>query len=126
MASPAVGARQINEAWELVKFCEARPQVEAYIRYVGIVPPLKSVANSPVFADPNLPPKSIKVFTDGARYLRPDPSIVRWSDITRVINAELASLWNNSRNAKSVAEAIKRGVDPILQEIQASGEMACR
>jgi hypothetical protein len=35
-------------------------------------------------------------------------------------------LWNNSRNAKSVAEAIKRGVDPILQEIRASGELACR
>jgi multiple sugar transport system substrate-binding protein len=126
LTSPAVGARNINEAWELLKFCESRPQVETYIRYVGIVPPLKSVANSPVFADPNQPPKSINVFTDGAQYLRADPSIVRWSDINQVIVAELARLWDHSQNARSVAESIKRGVDPILKEIQDSGLMACR
>lgn len=126
MASPAVGGKHINEAWELLKFSEQPAQVETYIRAVGIVPPLKSVANSPAFADPSQPPQSIKVFVDGAQYLRPDPSIVRWDDITRAINEELAHLWDNSQNARTVAGNIKRKVDSILAEIQASGQMACR
>ncbi|HEX2032665.1 MAG TPA: extracellular solute-binding protein, partial [Chloroflexota bacterium] len=126
LASTAVGAQHVNEAWELLKFASQKPQVEVFTRINGIVPPLKSVANSPVFADPAQPPKSIKVFTDGAQYLRPDPSVVRWNDITRAINEELGALWSNQANARTVAEAIKRKVDGILNEIQASGEMACR
>ena len=126
LASPGVGGKNVNEAWELLKFASQKPQVEVFTRINGIVPPLKSVANSPVFADPNQPPKGIKVFTDGAQYLRPDPSIVRWNDITRVINEELGALWNNSANAPQVADGIKRKVDGILTEIQSTGEMACK
>jgi multiple sugar transport system substrate-binding protein len=126
LASPAVGGKNLNEAWELLMFLESRPQVESYITTVGIVPPLKSVANSTVFADPNQPPKGIKVFTDGAQYLRPDPSIVRWTDINRAFTDGLNQLWDNSQNAKAVADAIKQKVDVILKEIQSSGEMACK
>jgi multiple sugar transport system substrate-binding protein len=126
MASPAVGAKNLNEAWELLKFSQSRPQVETWIRGVGTVPPSRAVANSPVFADPSQPPKSIKIFTDGHTFLRPDPSIVRWTDITRVMDAELKTLWDGSQNARTVADNIKRGVDPILKEIQASGEMTCK
>jgi multiple sugar transport system substrate-binding protein len=125
IASPAVGAKQVNEGWELVKFLLNRPQVESYIRTVGIVPPLKSVANSSAFIDPSLPPKGIKIFTDGAQYLRPDPAIVRWTDIERTITEELGKLWDNSRNAKAVADSMKQRVDAILKEINAAGEMAC-
>jgi len=100
--------------------------VEVFTRINGIVPPLKSVANSPVFADPNQPPKGVKIFTDGAQFLRSDPSIVRWGDITRAITEELGALWSNTANARTVADGIKRKVDGILAEIQSSGEMACK
>jgi len=126
LASPAAGAKNVNEAWELLKFASLKPQVEVFTRINGIVPPLKSVANSPVFADPTQPPRGVKIFTDGAQYLRPDPSIVRWNDVTRAINEELGALWNNTANARTVADAIKRKLDGILKEIQASGEMACK
>ena len=125
LASPGAGARQVNEAWELLKFASLRPQVEVFTRINGIVPPLKSVANSPVFADPSQAPAGIKVFTDGAQHLRPDPSIVRWGDINRAFTEELGPLWSNAANARTVADAIKRKVDGILAEIRTAGEMAC-
>ena len=125
LAPPGAGARQINEAWELLKFASLRPQVEVFTRINGIVPPLKSVANSPVFADPAQAPAGIKVFTDGAQHLRPDPSIVRWGDINRAFTEELGPLWSNAANARTVADAIKRKVDGILAEIRTTGEMAC-
>lgn len=126
LASEGVGGKNVNEAWELLKFASQKPQVETFTKINGIVPPLKSVANSPVFADPNEPPKGIKVFTDGAKYLRPDPSIVRWGDITRAISEELGALWSNSANARTVTGNIKTKVDGILKEIAASGEMTCK
>lgn len=125
-ASPTSGGKNVNEAWELLKFASLKPQVEIFTRINGIVPPLKSVANSAVFADPNQPPKGVKVFIDGALHLRPDPSIVRWNDITRAIPEELGALWNNSANARTVADNIKRKLDGILREIQSSGEMVCK
>jgi multiple sugar transport system substrate-binding protein len=125
MAASGVGAKNLNEAWELLKFCESRPAVETWVRVVGTVPPLKSVADSPVFADPSMPPKSVRVFTDGAKYLRADPPITRWTEITRIMSDEMAKLWANSQNARATADAIKRGVDPILKEIEASGQLAC-
>src|SRR5262249_6907139 len=126
MASAAVGAKHLNEAWELLKFSQSRPQIETWIRVVGTVPPSRAVANSTVFADPALPPRSIKIFTDGHGFLRPDPSIVRWNDLTRVMDGELKGLWDGTQSARAVADGIKRGVDPILKEINASGAMACR
>ena len=126
LAAPGVGAKNVNEAWELLKFASQKPQVEVFTRINGIVPPLKSVANSAVFADPAQPPKGVKVFTDGAAHLRPDPSVVRWNEMTRAFTEELGALWNNTANARTVADAIKRKVDGILAEIQASGEMACK
>jgi hypothetical protein len=51
---------------------------------------------------------------------------VRWNDVTRAITEELGPLWNNTANARTVADAIKRKLDGILKEIQASGEMACK
>ena len=126
LASPSTGGKNVNEAWELLKFASQKEQVEVFTRINGIVPPLKSVANSAVFADPSQPPKGVKIFTDGAQHLRPDPSIVRWTDINRAITEELGPLWNNSANARTVADNIKRKVDGILKEIQASGEMACK
>jgi multiple sugar transport system substrate-binding protein len=126
MASTAVGARNVNEAWELLKFCESKPAVETWVRVVGTVPPLKSVAESPVFADPNQAPRSVRVFTDGHKFLRPDPAVTRWPEITRLMSEETAKLWENAQSARATAEAIKRGVDPILKEIEASEQLACR
>ena len=125
LASSQVGGKNINEAWELLKFSEQPAQVTTYITAVGIVPPLKSVANSKAFADPSQPPKGIKVFVDGAKYLRPDPSIVRWDEINKTITEELNGLWANQQNARTAADNIKRKVDALLGEIQASGMMAC-
>ncbi|HXI16103.1 MAG TPA: extracellular solute-binding protein [Chloroflexota bacterium] len=126
LASTQTGGKNINEAWELLKFASQKPQVEVFTRINGIVPPLKSVANSAVFADPNQPPNGVKIFTDGAQFLRSDPSIVRWGDITRAITEELGALWSNTANARTVADGIKRKVDGILAEIHSSGEMACK
>jgi multiple sugar transport system substrate-binding protein len=126
LSSPSVGARNVNEAWELVKYCESKQPEEVYIKYVGIVPPLKSLVSSPAFAPPGQPPRSIKVFTDGATHLRPDPSIVRWTDIMRMVNPELNAVWAGQKTARAAADEIKRGVDPILKEIQTSGELACK
>ena len=100
--------------------------VDSARRIPNNVRSLKSVANSPVFADPAQPPKGIKVFTDGAQYLRSDPSVVRWNDINRAVTEELGPLWGNAANARTVADNIKRKVDGILAEIQSSGEMACK
>jgi len=126
IASPTSGGKNVNEAWELLKFASQKPQVEVFNRIVPGVPHLKSLATNPSFADPNQPPKAVKFFTDAAQYLRPDPSIVRWNDINRAITEELGALWNNSANARTVADTIKRKLDGILNEIKASGEMACK
>jgi ABC-type glycerol-3-phosphate transport system substrate-binding protein len=126
MCSPSVGAKNIDAAWELVKYCEGKGPEELYIQAVGIVPPLKSLVTSPAFAAPGQPPKNIKVFTDGAQNLHSDPSIVRWTDIMQVVNPELNAVWANQKTARVAADAIKRGVDPILQEVQASGALACK
>jgi multiple sugar transport system substrate-binding protein len=126
LASTGAGGKNVNEAWELLKFASQKPQVEVFTRINGIVPPLKSVAGSAVFADPAQPPKGIKVFTDGAQHLRPDPSIVRWGDITRAINEEMGALWSNSANARTVTGNIKTKVDAILKEIASSGDMTCK
>ncbi len=105
-----------DEAWTLLKWLISEECVKMWAEIMGIVPPLKSVANSPVFRKPDLPPKHIMVFIEGARYLRPDPSHPKFKEVIQLVSPDLDYIWLNEAPTKKVLTDIVKKVDKVLQK----------
>ncbi|MEM3515776.1 MAG: ABC transporter substrate-binding protein [Saccharolobus sp.] len=105
-----------EEAWTLMKWLISEECVRIWTEIMGIVPPLRSVANSPVFLKPNLPPKHIMVFVEGAKYLRPDPVHPKFKEVSQLLSQELDYIWLNKAPAKDALTEIAKKVDRLLQQ----------
>jgi hypothetical protein len=68
------------------------------------------------------PPKNVKLFIDGTDYLHVDVRVAGWTEVSRILDEELKSLWDGSQPGRQVAAAIKARVDPVLKaEAQKAG-----
>lgn len=109
-------SKNTDAAWEFLKFMISEPAVKEWTRIMGIVPPLKSVANSDVFLQPGQPPEHIQVFTEGTAYLHPDPRHPKFIQARTIAESELEYLWTGERNAQEVADSIVAQIDKLLSE----------
>jgi len=108
-------APNVDQGWEFMKFVISKPCVEKWTEIMGIVPPLKSVAESPVFKRPDAPPEHITVFTDGNAYLRPDPRHIKFPQARQIMTSELEYLWTGERDAQTVCDSIAKQIDELIQ-----------
>jgi len=105
-----------EEAWAFMKYVITKPCVEKWTEIMGIVPPLRSVAESPVFQVPDQPPEHILVFTKGAAYLHPDARHVKFPQCSQIMTSEMEYLWAGERTAQEVADSMVEKIDKVLQE----------
>jgi hypothetical protein len=73
----------------------------------------------PEVATPGRPPEHFKMFVEGQKYVRLDPQTSNWQDIQTAVDRELVPLWDGQRTAREAAAAVKRVVDPLLQQATA-------
>lgn len=110
MANPALNR---EEAWAFFKHLSSRQSQEIWMVDVGAMVPFRALVESPAFLQ--TPPDHMSLFVEGASLLRLDPTAVRWSEISPVLDEEMAKLWSGASPAKAVADAIKTRVDPLLK-----------
>jgi multiple sugar transport system substrate-binding protein len=80
-------------AWKFVEFANG-PTGQVIAAKTGrTVPSLISVAQSPVYLEPDKPPRSSNVFLDMGPYLRATPQIATWPDIELKANAIIAQAF---------------------------------
>jgi ABC-type glycerol-3-phosphate transport system substrate-binding protein len=61
------------------------------------------------------PPQNRQVILDAMQNARVRPGYPRYPDIQKVLDEELAPVWQQGLAVQSAVDAIKRRVDPILQ-----------
>ena len=112
----AKASKEIDAAWVFVTWVVSTPAVEKWTEIMGIVPPLKSVAESDVFLQPGQPPEHISVFTDGAPYLQPDPRHTLFPQARTIADSELEYMWTGEKNAEEVANSMVDKINKLLAE----------
>ena len=105
-----------EEGWTFMKYAFSGEYVSKWTEIMGIPPILRSVAESDVFLQPGKPPEHILVFIDGADYLRPDPSHVKFPQASSIATSELDYLYAGERGAQEVADSIVEQVNALLAE----------
>ncbi len=106
-----------EQAWQFIQYISSKQAELDEVAIGGTTPSRLSVATSPEFLSPTLPPKSAKTFPDGQAHVVRDPVNPNWPQISQqVLTQQMARLWNGSTPAKDVASAIKQQADPQLQQ----------
>ncbi len=109
--------RYPEEAWAFIKFVTSSKEAqEQEARTALWIMPSMRVSNSPVFLDPNQPPKNMKVFLDALNYARVNPVHARWEDINRMIGQELGDLWNGRKAAREALTIADQKLAAMLKE----------
>ena len=109
-----------DAAWALLKHVTSSEEQIQLCQLGGTIGSRRSVMTNQCFQQ--TPPKNVKLFIEGTEYLHVDVRVAGWTEVLRVMNEELASLWNGSKPARQVALDIKSKIDPILKsEAQKAG-----
>ena len=82
-----------DQAWTFLEFALGAEGQEIATATGRTVPSLVSVAESPAFLDPSVPPASSQVFLDNIPYIRAVPHIETWPEIEDVVNALLEEAY---------------------------------
>jgi multiple sugar transport system substrate-binding protein len=118
----AAPSKYHEEAWAFVKFVTGNKESqEQEARTAQWIVPSIRVSNSPVFLDPNQPPKNMKVFLDALSYARVNPVHARWDEINTMLGQELAPLWGGSKAAR---EAMTTADQRLTGMLKAWGDLA--
>ena len=113
------GTKNVDAAWEFFKFIEGPEAQLAHARGGATYPSRLSIQVHPEVATPGRPPEHFKMFVEGQKYVRLDPQTSNWQDIQTAVDRELVPLWDGQRTAREAAAAVKRVVDPLLQQATA-------
>jgi multiple sugar transport system substrate-binding protein len=85
----AAASQHPEAAWAFIEFASS-PTGQTLLTFTGrIVPSLKTVAESPVFLDPNALPAHSQIWLDAIPSVRPAPVLKYWDDIERLTGEEL-------------------------------------
>ena len=82
-----------EQAWTFLEFALGTEGQEIATATGRTVPSLRSVAESPAFLDPSVPPASSQVFLDNIPYIQAVPHIETWPEIEDVVNALLEEAY---------------------------------
>ena len=113
----AKSSTQKEAAYRFVEYALSPPGAEIIARSGRTVPALKSVAMSPVFLDPNAPPRSAQVFLDSIAVIRRTPNIATWNEIETRVDP-LVEEWYFSVEPpkKPLGEDLNDGAHGLLAE----------
>jgi multiple sugar transport system substrate-binding protein len=103
-----------EEAWAVFQHLTSAES----IKHMSVVwyPGRKSALAHLLKVDPELPPKSRHVGSDGQLIIHPNPLFPAWDELEReVISPELQPLWRNEKTARQVAEALVPKANAFLQ-----------
>ncbi len=96
-------------AWAFIEFAMSAEGQTILAATGRTVPSLKAVANSPVFLEPNAPPKNSRVFLDVIPTIRAVPVTETWVDVEETFGKELERAMNGQASAhQAVATMIER------------------
>jgi multiple sugar transport system substrate-binding protein len=113
-------AKSKDAVWALLKHITSSEEQIQLCQLGGTIGSRRSVMTNACFQQS--PPKNVKLFVEGADYLHVDVRVAGWSEVLRVIDEELKSLWNGSKPGRQVGLDIKAKIDPILKsEAQKAG-----
>lgn len=100
-----------DQAWTFLEFALGAEGQEIATATGRTVPSLVSVAESPAFLDPSVPPASSQVFLDNIAYIRAVPPIETWPEIEDVVNALLEEAYYERTGRGEAGEMIAAILD---------------
>lgn len=113
------GSPHPNEAWEFLKYLGGLAG-QSFFGSATIgrgIPAIKSIAESSVFINRQLPPEHIDVLLEAAdKYAYPLRLHPRYYDILAILDVSLDELWIGKKTAKQITKEIKPKIDAILKE----------
>jgi len=102
-------SKQHDAAWQFLQWlCNA--ESERVAARAGITTPARiSILHSPDFLHPGQSPEHSNSFVSADDYVVRDPVSVNWPQIQEeVVNKDMDSLWDDSKDAKALATMIKQ------------------
>jgi multiple sugar transport system substrate-binding protein len=94
-----------DAAWTFIEFANSAEGQTVIAGTGRTVPSLISVAESPAFLDPSLPPAHSRVFLDAVPTLRRLPLLSTWSSIEEVTNREIERAFYGQASVEEAAAA---------------------
>lgn len=111
------GSKHQEEAWEFLKYLggTAGQSFFGNTKIASGIPAIKTIAESTVFEDPNLPPEHIGVLLQAASdYARPMRLVPQMNEVYEVLTPATDRLWIGKITAKQMAAEVKPQLDKIL------------
>lgn len=122
----AKSAKDKETAMDFVAFALGEEGQAIITRSGRLVPSRKSVAQSPVFLDPKLPPASSQVFLDAIPHLRRTPNVAVWHEVETKADQILEEWYfepplagqveMEAEGAVELLLPLQDAVDPILRK----------
>jgi len=81
----------------------------------ALLPSRISIAKQ-VWEHPSGTPVHANIFLDGMNYVHPNPFVWNWSQIETMLIKELSYVWDGTKTAHDVMQAIKPLMDQLLQQ----------
>ncbi|CAN5271797.1 sugar ABC transporter substrate-binding protein [soil metagenome] len=108
----SAGTGREAQAWRFVEFAMGVEGQTILAESGRTVPSRTDVARSPVFLEPDLPPRSAQVFLDAEAHLRVTPRTGSWSRVEKEADSLLAEVYYGRVDREA-------GIDRLLDEVQA-------
>ncbi len=105
----------VDDNWQLLAYLAGPAVQKAEAEAGATAPARKSIANSPAYDNPNLPPKHMQVFLDAPNFVHVDPQAVNWPQIDTLIEKQLGFIWDGSKTAKDVVKDLVPQVNDLLK-----------
>jgi len=101
----AAAAGNKEAAWTFIEFANSAGGQELMAATGRTVPSLRSVARSPAFSDPLLPPANSRVFLDAIPTLRRAPVLPGWPAVEEIANREIERAFYGRVSVEEAAAA---------------------
>ncbi|MCL4509085.1 MAG: sugar ABC transporter substrate-binding protein [Chloroflexi bacterium] len=108
-------SKHADEAWLLSSFLVS-PAAELMLAQGGALLPSRISIAKQVWEHPAGTPAHGSIFLDGMSYVHPNPFVWNWSQIETMLIKQLSYLWDGSKTAFDVMQAIKPQMDQLLRQ----------
>ena len=92
------------------------PKAQLLLAQGGAELPSRISIAKQVWEHPSGTPPHGNIFLDGMNYVHPNPFVWNWSQIETMLIKELTYVWDGTKTAHDVMQAIKPLMDQLLQQ----------
>jgi multiple sugar transport system substrate-binding protein len=105
-----------DQSWAFLQWLTSADSQRLEARAGVTTPSRQSVVRSADFLQPSLAPAHSVSFANAQPYVVRDPVSAAWPQIqSQIVTKQLDSLWDDSKDAKTVAALIKQQADPVFK-----------